>query len=47
MKGNKSNFKTEKLLVHWLEISIEGFYDLDLILVHDVKVYKNGRWIKI
>ena len=29
MKGNKLNFKTEKLLVHWLEISIEGFYDLE------------------
>ena len=29
MKENKLNFKTEKLLVHWLEISIEGLYDLE------------------
>ena len=33
MKGNKLNFKTEKLVVHWLEISIEGLYDLEEIEV--------------
>ena len=31
MKGNKLNFETEKLLVHWLEISIEGLYGLEEI----------------
>ena len=33
MTQNKLNFETEKLVVHWLEISIEGLYDLEEIQV--------------
>lgn len=31
MKQNKLTFDTENLVVHWLEISIEGLYDLEEI----------------
>ena len=31
MNQNKLNFETEKLVVNWLEISIEGLYDLEEI----------------
>lgn len=33
MNHNKLTFETEKLVVHWLEISIEGLYDLEEIKV--------------
>ena len=33
MLQNKLTFETEKLVVHWLEISIEGLYDLEEIQV--------------
>lgn len=33
MNHNKLTFETEKLVVHWLEISIEGLYDLEEIQV--------------
>lgn len=33
MNQNELNFETEKLVVHWLEISIEGLYDLEKIQV--------------
>ena len=29
MKQNKLTFDTKNLVVHWLEISIEGLYDLE------------------
>ena len=31
MKQNEITFDTEKLVVHWLEFSIEGLYDLEEI----------------
>ena len=31
MKENNLSFETEKLVVHWLEFSIEGLYDLEEI----------------
>ena len=31
MEQNKLTFDTENLVVHWLEISIEGLYDLEKI----------------
>lgn len=33
MKENKLSFESEKLVVHWLEISIEGLNDLEEIQV--------------
>ena len=33
MKENNLSFETEKLVVDWLEISIEGLYDLEEIQV--------------
>ena len=33
MKENNLSFETEKLVVHWLEISIEGLYNLEEIQV--------------
>ena len=33
MRQNKLTFQSEKLVVHWLEISIEGLYDLEEIQV--------------
>ena len=29
MTQNKLSFESENLVVHWLEISIEGLYDLE------------------
>lgn len=35
MKENKLNFETEKLILHWLKISIEELYYLEKIQMFD------------
>ena len=45
MNHNKLTFETEKLVVHWLEISIEGLYNLEEIQV--LANYFNKNWHSI